>query len=692
MFAPSRVLGLIGLVMWVPLAEYAVALDWQSVPLATEQDLIAGRTGGEGFQMVQSIVFAPSDANIMYLATDTSQVWRSDDAGKFWRPARGGFAPHGAASLLVSPTNPETLFAAATYGATRAKAKDFPNRLEGVYRSFDGGNTWTLVRKTGFFKTKNKGRLLEFVTDATNGRTPALVAGSADEGLLLSTDLGDSWIVLEAGLQDITDLARDPAMPGAFYVAAKQGLLHFHGGKFRRLGVNLTARPLSIATSLDGSNRLWITAQKSGVFRSMDGGRIFSSSGGDSAVVLRSSPVDSNLLFAKSDRAGRARSPIVSRDGGLSWISGRITERLDNRFDREQSQFWFSAPFAPHPKNANIVFSASNGKGRVLRSPDAGKTWEYSGSGFTGGRAKDMAFLPDGRILMAFTDHGIWLSNGGDDGPYEYVPTPRVHGARSCSAVAARGDLIIAALGSWEKKSIAVSKDFGHSWRVIANTAGTHGSIHFDPTDDRYVYTESFISSDSGQTWQRSDQRIMAVTEDGSVFALSKSQNETTFLESHDHGASWRTIAASLPIQMEKVHDAAITTIGEKKVYLATSNGIYLFANDIWKRIDENHGLAKDHYGRLFVSEVEIDPNNQAIVYAGRRSPGWGQSNGVFRSTDGGASWHNINATFGMYLTVWSLQIRPRTGDVFIGTSLGTYRLVPDEANPVAELPSPSSD
>ena len=54
---------------------YAYEARWEPIPLTTVQQNNAGVAGGEGFQKVMCIVYAPSDPDIIYFGTDTAQVW-----------------------------------------------------------------------------------------------------------------------------------------------------------------------------------------------------------------------------------------------------------------------------------------------------------------------------------------------------------------------------------------------------------------------------------------------------------------------------------------------------------------------------------------------------------------------------------------------------------------------------------------
>jgi hypothetical protein len=123
------------------------------------------------------------------------------------------------------------------------------------------------------------------------------------------------------------------------------------------------------------------------------------------------------------------------------------------------------------------------------------------------------------------------------------------------------------------------------------------------------------------------------------------------------------------------VKQIAVAPDDPDRIYLATSNGLWLFDGERWTVKNARDGLAKDFFGMCFLNSVAVDPNNPELVYVGRRAPGCGQSNGIFRSTDRGVTWENITSNLGPELTVWSVQISPVDSAVYIGTSLGTFRL-----------------
>ena len=199
---------------------------------------------------VGAIAVAESDPNVIYAGMGEScirgnvahgdGVYRSDDGGKTWRHGGLGDSRH-IARVRVHPRDANLVYAAVLghlYG---------PNEERGVFRSSDGGRTWT----RSLFRGDRAGAA-DLSMDATNPRvlyaaiweayrTPSeLSSGGPRSGLFKTTDGGDSWV-------ELTD---------------NRGL---PGGLKGRIGV--TASPAL-------PDRVWaiIEAEEGGIFRSDDAG------------------------------------------------------------------------------------------------------------------------------------------------------------------------------------------------------------------------------------------------------------------------------------------------------------------------------------------------------------------------------------------------------------------------------------
>ena len=169
---------------------------------------------GEDTQSVGAIAVAPSNSNVIYVASgeglhrpDLSVgdgIYRSTDAGKTWTHLglEGG---QQIPAIAVDPTNPNRLFAAVLghpYG---------PNEERGIFRSDDGGRTWKKVlykndRIGGsdvMLDPKNPRIVYASLWEETLGpwEDANSYAGTGG-GLFKSTDGGTTWKQLTKGLPD----------------------------------------------------------------------------------------------------------------------------------------------------------------------------------------------------------------------------------------------------------------------------------------------------------------------------------------------------------------------------------------------------------------------------------------------------------------------------------------------------------
>ena len=248
---------------------------------------------------IGALAVAPSDANVIYAGTgehciriDTSHgdgVYKSTDAGKTWSNIGLKDTRH-IAKIHVHPQNPDIVYVAA-FGHAFG-----PNEERGVFRSMDGGQTWTKI----LYKSEKAGAI-DLTMDPNNPRILyaaiweahrkfwTLSSGGPDSGLWRSKDGGDSW----------EEISRNPGLP--------KGIL----GK------------IGIATSPARSERVWaiVEAEDRGVYRSDDGGDTWKKVSDKSDLHARpwyfhhivADPQDENSVYVLTVRQWK------SVDGGENW-------------------------------------------------------------------------------------------------------------------------------------------------------------------------------------------------------------------------------------------------------------------------------------------------------------------------------------------------------------------------------------
>lgn len=655
---------------------------WIPVPIVTTEEKKHGLAGGEGFQMVHSIVYSSMNASILYLGTDTSQVWKSVDGGVTWQSKNKGFRANGARSIIVDPLNSNIAFAIGFLGPSYKAAMPYGDRLQGVYRTINGGETWQLVREADFYRQVAKGNLLAYgPSSSAQQKTTIIYAGSYEEGLLLSEDGGESWRVVGFEGVHISEIKMNPSDSDELFVATESGLFKYNNSKITRLGKDLPMWPRTLAISANQPNVIYAALSKAGVYKSEDGGYTFHSLNilpdflGVNFTNVATSPVNANIVLAKAHQT-HYRSPFYSHDGGKTWHQSSFLENT-NSFLRIGEEFWFSSPFAFHPKKPLVVYTISNGRGRVLKSQDGGKTWEYSGTGFTGGRMRDIGFGNSGKAVYFLTDHGVWLTEN-EGMTFDDLKVKKILEAKSSRSGDIRGSTIVASVGTWKEKGLAVSDDLGKRWKIADVSKNSYPFVKFHPQNDNIVYAGSYRSRSRGEKWEKLDFAIRAFyPQNGDiVYAVSQRGDKSCFLlKSMDQGDTWHKMIPEGAFAEKSIQEIAVSPIDENIIYVATANGFWVYEAGKWQLKSEKEGLSKDAFNMRFISSVIVDVNHPERIFVGRRSPGRGQSNGVFRSLDWGKTWENITFNLGPDLTVWAIEIDPNDSNVYIGTSLGTWKL-----------------
>jgi len=162
---------------------------------------------GDGLP-VSAVVAHPADPDVAWLAIPEGGVYRTADGGATWTPSMSGLESKRVMSLAVDPQNPAVLYAG-TYG-------------DGLFKSTDGGGTW---RQSSAGMDPNE---LVFALVVDPVRTNVVYAGSLRSGVFVSQDGGETWRSLTQGLRNRTVRGLALAADGQTLYAATHG-----GGVYR---------------------------------------------------------------------------------------------------------------------------------------------------------------------------------------------------------------------------------------------------------------------------------------------------------------------------------------------------------------------------------------------------------------------------------------------------------------------------
>ena len=717
------ILGLI-LFLFVSVNTHAAVTSgrWEPMPLAEKAGAKVTKnavpadglaTKGEGFQYVFALSYAPSDPQRAYFGVDTTGVWRSDDGGQNWRPMFSGFDAQGSVSVVVDPVNPDIVLAAGFFGFERKRSEPYPNRIQGIYRTTNGGETWQKVYTTGFYRRFGKGTLFAFVpADKPSGNTGTVFAASSDDGLLRSEDNGLTWkkvgVTLATGgdIGEIHDLKLMPGDSGnspTLLTVTEKGLYAIRGNQAVKIGKGLPdvsglppeARakrgPMTVAVSPANKNVVLIAAGEAGIWRSTNRGDTFSETSFNGFDKLKStvlsanitdvslSPVDANIAYARAHLVGL--KPMYSNDGGKSWNYTK-NSNADNLLIREG--FYFSSPFAPHPTEAKTALHASNGREKILQTKDGGESWHYSGRGFSGAALHSMSFAGPGEFYVGLVDYGLWHTS---DNGYSFteIPLNRMFGSQTIGSMDVRKNAdnsrtILLSLGQWVKRGLALSHNGGKTWTYNDQVSTGKGTAFLHPEQHNFMLIGGYASTNGGKQWNKigntlTGELICFVVDknDYTFYAFGEKNKKAVLHKSSDLGKTWAQVSVPMIIPLNDIKDLAVSPLG---IFAATTGGIYhvdpKYSAAAWQKLEN---FPRDAHGSSFASSITINPSDPREIWVSCLNPGTGKGQGLVKSTDGGKTWQTENNSSVPLFTMTKVTINPFDNTVYAGTYFGIYRL-----------------
>ena len=393
-----------------------------------------------------------------------------------------------------------------------------------------------------------------------------------------------------------------------------------------------------------------------GIFRSADAGVTWSGAAAGlsslRAVAVAADPTDDRVAFAGTYQGGEPAGGVFkTTDGGATWVpsgDGLVNHQITAlRIDPA----------------AALRVCAGTVAGGLFRTADGGATWHDVSSGIvTGSTVIAIEIDAASNILASIATGGngapavVKSENGG--GTWSRVDTglPAADPVTAIAAVPGSSATLLAGTGS---SGIFRSSNGGASWSP--SSAGLPSgyctaSLAFDPSNPSSV----FSGDDEGKIYQSTDGGLhWVLRKSGSapsiVFALAvRPEGHVALAGTSDAGIFRSTdgtlwTPANAGIRGQSIATLAIDPSDERAVYAAGAiGGLNVTRNGggAWAEID--HGLPEslsyDASGwvSVYVAAIAVDPTAPATLFAGLNELGPGTApggGGLFKSTDGGATW-----------------------------------------------------
>jgi len=684
--------------------------------LGTWQELGPNNIGGR----TRALLIHPTSPNIMYAAGVAGGVWKSTNSGGSWTQLTDLGLPNLAVTNLVfDPTNPNVIYAGTGEGVFNADAV----RGAGIFKSTDAGVNWAQLPSTANSDFFYVNRL---ITSPTVGQR---LYAATRTGVFRSLDGGGSWTKVKdgTGVNGCMDVRIQPNRALA-YVFAACGSFAYNAtlsGVFRTLDNNNPATWTQVFTTPNmGRTSLAISPSNPSVVYAM------------SASVNAASSYNNGLLGVfRSTNNGNAGSWTTQVDTlappAQTTAAYQNTLLLSNpvyAYDvcvgsrQFFNQGWYDNVLTVDPVNPNVVFA---GGIDLFRSDDGGANWgiisywfypsndpHYAHAdnhnitfhpGYNGTSNQTMFVGSDGGLFR--TDNARAVSGSGfpdgDADPAACSDTPQSvtwvnlnngynvtqfqHGLPYPNGNTYFG-------GTQDNGTI---RGTGLPWNSIAG--GDGGFVAVDPTVTNTIFHEFTglsiqKSTNGGATWANSFSGISGDTFPFyTAYRMDPANPQrmwiggTRMWRTNNQAGTWT--AASGTITSGSVTAIGISPIDTNTVMAGVASGRVAFTASAGTTTSAttwtNTFAFTNGFGR--VSWLEYQPGSNTTVFAtsstfGATNAGTGLPAHVLKSTNGGANWTTIDGTLPNKIPdipVWCIAISPAdTNRMYVGTDLGVFTTV----------------
>lgn len=594
---------------------------------------IGGRT--------RALVIHPTTTTRIFAGTVGGGIWRSENSGASWTPVDDWMGNLAVCSLAMAPTNPNLMYAGTGEGFGNIDAI----RGEGVWRSTNGGATWTQLANTTGFGSINR------IAISQADSNVVLLATSG--GIRRTTDGGANWTTVRTG--NSLQVLISPSNPNNV-------IAHFNDGAHR------------IAYSTNGGST-WTTA-----------------AGGYSTgtrIELAWAPANAGWCYA-SVAGGQCWR---STDNGANWTQRTTTAISDG------TQWWYDNAIWVDPTNSNIVVI---GAVNIWRSSNGGQTFTRISDGYinTTQPHPDVHFFAHdpgyngstNKIFYAATDGSVWRTadittastTSGWSRRDQNLRTVQFYGV----AGHATGPVIYG--GTQDNGSLTINS--GGSQLATVTFGADGGNAQIDPTDPNYLYGETqdlgmHRSTDGGATAAAIRSGLSdygTCTNFIAPFKLSPANVNYLFAggcsvwrcaNAKAATPTWSAIKASIGSNVSAI-GVGPSSVGI--LWVGHNNGhVYRSANasaatPTWTTVDNNS--SPNPLPARAVTAILVDRTNSSRVFV---CFGGFSTNNLWRTTDNGTTWTDVTGSGATGLPdapIYGITQHPSlNGRYYVATEVGVF-------------------
>jgi len=560
---------------------------WTSVDAGAHWQSAGLRDAGP----IAALLVDPHDPQLLLAATrgvplqqgGQRGVFRSTDGGQSWQRVLDAGAESGATGVAWAADNPQVVFAtvAQTFHAPGAKRSFRNPGPTALYKSSDEGLTWSRVN--GHDQPAVIG---EVAVAAHTGSQRVYMLNRS--GLYRSDDGGASWslgtkTIYTSGKQVLVD----PANPDVLYTLGTAAYRSTDGGH--------TLVAFKGAPGGDDPNQWWIDAgNPRHIVYGGDQGAVVSLDGGASWSLWYNQPT-AQVYKVSTDNQYPYWIYATKQDSGAVAVANRgHFGQINGFFDWFQLPGWETGFVTPDPSDPELIFldgdlgylsrlQRGTWQAQII-DPGAGSISNTSDTAYRRAVAAPIVFSTDGKILYYGTQN-VWASSDRGTSWRKLspdltahpgkAPEPPPEGVHHGDALTSLSPSTMQAGVLWTGSNNGVaylSKDAGQHWQDVTPpgvgkfgdvniqashfSAGTaYASVDNSPAGDDAPHI--YRTQDYGKTWQAivarlpTDQPtgsyVRVIREDPNKQGLLFAGTETSVYVSFDDGGHWQPLRLNLP-------------------------------------------------------------------------------------------------------------------------------------------------
>lgn len=581
--------------------------NWRNVGLKTSEHI--GR-----------IAIDPRDSNVVFVAAQgplwsaggERGLYKTTDGGKTWKAVISISENTGVTDVVIDPADPDTM-----YAATWQRRRHFYTLINGgpesaIYKSTDGGNTWTKLRSG--LPPGDLGRIGLSISPANTNVVYATVEASGNlSGIFRSNDRGATWERTSPSIAQgmyYGQIVADPKNVDRVYIPNVVFQVSDDAGRTQRALGERLKHVDNHAIWVDPNNTDYLLVGcDGGVYESFDRGSTWNFKANLPVGQFYDVTTDNGLPFYhvygglqdNNSVGGPARTRSSAGILNSDWYTTNGGDGFTSRID---------------PLDSNIVYAESQNGGlvrfdkrtgeRVSIAPIEGKDIESQRYNWD----SPLIISPHSNTRLYFAGHKLFKSdNRGDD--WKVISGDLSRGLDR-NALPVMGKV-------WGPDAVAKNQStalYGNA-SALSESPKKQGLLYIG-TDDGLIQ----ITENDGQSWRKVDKipgvpensyvhRVLASQHDaGTVYALFNNHQNGDFkpypMKSTDTGRTWTSIKGNLP-ERGSVYAIAEDHVNPNLLFIGTEFGAFFTVDGGAKWVQMKSGLPTIAVRDIAVQKTEND-------------------------------------------------------------------------------------